>query len=367
MMKLKLACSAVAFASLIMSGHILANENHGFSTDAWYGLGGISLIYPDADLDASDDSPGLHLRLGKELTENIDIQIGLSYHKADEDHSSFDDGDYKQFNLTADALYVFSRDKFRPFVLAGLGASNNRISYSIAPGYLPTGKVSGSETSLAGNIGAGFQYLFNDRFGVQADFRRIISRAEAKTSELGIDGTIANNQLNVGLLYRFGGKPAAIPEPKMEPVAQAPQVVERIVEVEKVVTAEPQKIETHTFFASALFELNEYKLSEEGKNILKTQIAQKLIEHKGSGDVTIEGHTDRLGTDAINDQLSLRRAYAVRDFLIAQGVDGSRLQAVGKGSGEPLVFCEGPRSERVIDCLQPNRRVVVQIDMEKRS
>lgn len=367
-MKLKLAyAAAIAGLGLLAGGIAYANDNQGFSTESWYGIGGASLIYPDADLDASDDSPGLHLRLGREVTENIDLQVGLSYHKSDEDHASFDGGDYKQFNLTADALYVFSRDKFRPFVLAGIGASNNRISYNIAPGYLPIGKVSGSDTSLAGNIGAGFQYLFNDQFGVQADFRRIISRAEAKTSELGVDGTIANNQLNFGLLYRFGGKPAVIPEPKLEPVAQAPQVVERIVEVEKVVPAEPQKIETHTFFAAALFELNEHTLSEEGKSILKTQIAQKLIEHKNLGDVTIEGHTDRLGNDAINEQLSLRRAYAVRDFLISQGVDGSRLNAVGKSSSEPLVLCEGPRSERVINCLQPNRRVVVQIEVENDS
>lgn len=364
--KLASAAASVGFALLTCSLSY-ANDHNGFSTESWYAIGGASVIYPDADLDASDDSPGLHLRLGREITDNIDLQVGLSYHKADEDHHSFDGGDYKQFNFMADALYVFSRDKFRPFVLAGIGASNNRISYSIAPRYVPTGKVKGSETSLAGNIGVGFQYLFNDQFGLQADFRRVISRAEAKTSEIGVDGTIANNLLNIGLLYRFGGKPAAIPEPKEEPVAQEPRIVERIVEVEKVVPAEPQKIETHTFFASALFDLNEYKLSEEGKNILKTQIAQKLLETKALGDVTIEGHTDRLGTDAINEQLSLRRAYAVRDFLISQGVDGSRLKAVGKSSSEPLVFCEGPRSERVIKCLQPNRRVVVQIEVEKNS
>ncbi|PKO52070.1 MAG: flagellar motor protein MotB, partial [Betaproteobacteria bacterium HGW-Betaproteobacteria-2] len=136
------------------------------------------------------------------------------------------------------------------------------------------------------------------------------------------------------------------------------------VEVEKIVQAEPQKIETHTFFAATLFELNEHILSDEGKNILRTQIAQKLIDNKSLGNVTIEGHTDRLGNDAINEQLSLRRAYAVRDFLINQGVDGNRLNAIGKSSTEPVVFCDGPRSERIISCLQPNRRVVVQIETQ---
>ncbi len=366
--KKKILCAAFAAAiSLLTNGPALAEEANSFSTKSWYGIGGGSLFYPDADLDAADDSPGLHLRLGKELTQNIDIQAGFSYNKADEDSSSFSGGDYKQFNFTIDALYLFSRDKFRPFLLAGLGASNNRVSYTIAPGFTPTGKVSGSNTSLAGNIGIGFQYLFNDQFGVQADFRRIISKAEAETSEIGVDGSIANNQLNVGLIYRFGGNPPAALEP-MEPVAQAPQqIVERIVEVEKIVQAEPETIETHTFFAATLFGLNEHVLSEEGKNILKTQIAQKLNADSSLGNVVIEGHTDRLGNDSINEQLSLRRAYSVRDYLISQGVNERRLSAVGKSSSQPVVYCDGPRSEAVINCLQPNRRVVVQIETRTKA
>jgi OOP family OmpA-OmpF porin len=365
--KKKILCAAFAAAiSLLTTGPAWAEEAHGLSTEGWYGVGGGSLFYPDADLDASDDSPGLHLRLGKELTQHIDVQVGFSYNKADEDSSSFSGGDYKQFNLTVDALYLFSRDKFRPFILAGIGAANNRVSYNIAPGFTPVGKVSGSNTSLVGNIGIGFQYLFNDQFGLQADFRRILSKAEAETSEVGVDGSVANNQLNLGLIYRFGGKPPVALEP-MEPVAQAPQIVERIVEVEKIVPAKPEKIETHTFFASALFDLNEYVLSEEGKNILKTQIAQKLNADSSQSNVVIEGHTDRLGNDSINEQLSLRRAYSVKDYLVSQGVSESRLTAVGKSSSQPLVYCDGPRSPSVIDCLQPNRRVVVQIETSSKA
>ena len=338
-----------------------ASDDQEFSVESWYGVIGGNLFYPDGDLDASDDSPGLHLRLGKELTENIDIQVGLSYNQADEDSASFSSGKYKQFNLTADALYMFSRERFRPFILAGIGASNNRVSYNIAPGFTPSGKVSGSETSLAANFGVGLQYLFNDQFGFQADFRRIISRAEAKTSELGVDGTIANNQLNLGLIYRFGGKPPT-PIEKTEAVPPEPQYVEKIVEVEKLVPAKPEKIETHTFFASALFELNDHKLSDEGKHILKTQIAQKLLTDNLDGQVVIEGHTDRLGSDELNQTLSLRRAQTVANYLSSLGVNESRLSTVGKASTEPLVTCDGPRSQKVIDCLQPNRRVVVQIE-----
>jgi len=48
------------------------------------------------------------------------------------------------------------------------------------------------------------------------------------------------------------------------------------------------------------------------------------------------GHTDRIGSDAINDPLSLQRAETVRQFLVRQGMGANRATAVGRGSREPL-------------------------------
>lgn len=55
-----------------------------------------------------------------------------------------------------------------------------------------------------------------------------------------------------------------------------------------------------------------------------------------STQVTIVGHTDSTGTDAINDPLSRARAAAVRDYLAARGVDPSRVTVQGRGSHEPV-------------------------------
>ncbi|WP_422017953.1 OmpA family protein [Roseateles sp.] len=52
--------------------------------------------------------------------------------------------------------------------------------------------------------------------------------------------------------------------------------------------------------------------------------------------VTIVGHTDSTGSDAINDPLSRARAAAVRDYLSARGVDPSRVNVQGRGSREPV-------------------------------
>ena len=53
--------------------------------------------------------------------------------------------------------------------------------------------------------------------------------------------------------------------------------------------------------------------------------------------VVIEGHTDGVGSDAYNDELSQRRAQSVRRYLVAtHGIDAARLQAEGLGKSNPL-------------------------------
>lgn len=61
-----------------------------------------------------------------------------------------------------------------------------------------------------------------------------------------------------------------------------------------------------------------------------------FVQAEPSAAVRIEGHTDDRGSDNLNQVLSQKRAEAVRDALIEEGVDGARLQAVGMGEGQPV-------------------------------
>ena len=84
----------------------------------------------------------------------------------------------------------------------------------------------------------------------------------------------------------------------------------------------------------------------------------------GVKSVKVIGHADRVGSEEYNLDLSLRRAGAVGDYLSQNaGVDPQAIELAGKGESQPLVACEGVRGAALIECLAPNRRVEVVLDL----
>lgn len=73
--------------------------------------------------------------------------------------------------------------------------------------------------------------------------------------------------------------------------------------------------------------------------------------------VDIAGHADALGQPGYNRQLSAQRAKTVRDYLIARGVDRSKITLSALGSANSLTaeLCAGLKGEELIACLQPDR------------
>jgi outer membrane protein OmpA-like peptidoglycan-associated protein len=71
------------------------------------------------------------------------------------------------------------------------------------------------------------------------------------------------------------------------------------------------------------------------RSILDT-FATGLVNNPASN-VTVIGHTDSTGSDAVNNPLSLNRASSVRDYLASRSVSSSRVAIDGRGSREPLV------------------------------
>lgn len=82
------------------------------------------------------------------------------------------------------------------------------------------------------------------------------------------------------------------------------------------------------------FAVGSARLDSNFQSVLST-FANGLVNNP-SATVTIIGHTDSSGTDAINNPLSLKRANSVRDYLVTKGVASNRFLTEGRGSREPI-------------------------------
>ena len=108
-------------------------------------------------------------------------------------------------------------------------------------------------------------------------------------------------------------------------------------------------------------------LTPEGKAAIDAQVVGKLSQVTKLDVVLVTGHTDRLGTDAYNQKLSERRADAVRDYLVSKGVDKAKIETIGMGEKQPVVQCDQKAMKALIECLQPNRRVDVEVKGETKK
>jgi OOP family OmpA-OmpF porin len=125
----------------------------------------------------------------------------------------------------------------------------------------------------------------------------------------------------------------------------------------------PQKI---SFSGDALFAFDKSALKPEGKVMLDGLVSQ--LDGAAYDHIVATGHTDRFGSNAYNQKLSERRARAVKDYLVSKNVQASRIEAAGKGETQPVTRagdCRGAKSTKVVACLQPDRRVDVEMNGTK--
>jgi outer membrane protein OmpA-like peptidoglycan-associated protein len=128
--------------------------------------------------------------------------------------------------------------------------------------------------------------------------------------------------------------------------------------------AAPQ-VERFTLSTDALFAFDKYKLSDikpQGREELDA-LAQKLTAPDAKAErVHVVGYTDRLGSADYNQKLSERRAATVRDYLAEKGVASDHIDAEGRGEADPVTTCDDRNRAKLIACLAPNRRVVVEAE-----
>ncbi len=149
--------------------------------------------------------------------------------------------------------------------------------------------------------------------------------------------------------------PKAAPAPKKE--APKPTLPPKKEAPPKLL---PQKI---NFSADALFDFDKAVLRPAGRAMLDD--LTRLLQGANYEVILAIGHTDRIGSAAYNQKLSVRRAEAVKKYLTEKGIPPNRVYAEGKGKTQPLTKpsdCKrGLSRAQLIACLQRDRRVDVDV------
>jgi OOP family OmpA-OmpF porin len=154
---------------------------------------------------------------------------------------------------------------------------------------------------------------------------------------------------------------AAYVAPAPAPVA-APYVAPKAAPVVVAAAVAQPVYEKVTFDADALFDFNKAALRPAGRDTLDK--FAKNIQGINPPTISAVGHTDRIGSTGYNQKLSEERATAVKTYLVSQGVESKNVNASGKGEMQPVTKsgdCKGGKSAKLITCLQPDRRVEVEV------
>jgi OOP family OmpA-OmpF porin len=217
-------------------------------------------------------------------------------------------------------------------------------------------------------LGIGLQYAFSPSF---------IMRGEAEgyriNDAVGHRSTV--HQFSVSLVFPFGrsaqtARPMAMntyvpppaPEAPPAPPPQAPLVV--LVAPMAAPAPAPVVLQRVSFSAESLFGFDHAEMRADGKAALDKFAADLRGTQYSS--ITVEGHTDRLGSTAYNQKLSEERAESVKAYLVTSGgLDPAKITAVGKSESVPVTKpedCKGMQeTPALVACLQPDRRVEVEV------
>jgi OOP family OmpA-OmpF porin len=140
--------------------------------------------------------------------------------------------------------------------------------------------------------------------------------------------------------------PAPMPAPAPAPVAAAPKRCDAAV----------------TLAADEVFAFNKAVLTKAAMGKLDRDVVAKLAQCAKVELILVSGYTDRLGSQQYNQKLSEKRADAVKAYLVKKGVDASKIDTMGMGKTLQIKSCpDGKNRKALIECLAPNRRVVVEI------
>ena len=326
--------SALALAVATASAGAYAADE----TDMWY-------INPQAGYSILDNS--------RNVDDDFHFGFGFGYHAAENFSLEFNGlyGDFEgdggrtlhQSAYSLDGLFVFNRpSNISPYISLGAGYLQNNFSGN--------DDWSGpmAQVGLGVMLDAG-----GDNFVFQ--FRPEVKyRMDWPDSPHG-ESDAGDILLNLGFVFNFGearAKPMPVaqtpppppappppPPPPPPPIDSdfdgVPDSADRCPDTPRGTVVDEKGCPREPVILRGVeFATNSATLTETSRPVLDGVAADLRIHPLVR--VELQGHTDSRGADAFNLELSQRRAESVRDYLIAQGVNGTRLEAKGYGETQPI-------------------------------
>ena len=217
---------------------------------------------------------------------------------------------FSQISVMGNVYYDFMAGQaFVPYVGVGVGVAFLNASALGA-------SVPDTEFAYQAMVGVGYNLDSQLRLNLEGRYYGTTTPNFNQSGRLGSAAyTLSNNPSNnnftlmAGLQFKFGGAPAAPPSPP------------------------PATVTPPSFMV--FFDWDRSNLSQQALNTIKQAAA--AYKAKGNARVTATGHTDTSGSAAYNMALSLRRANAVKDALVREGVPAQAIVVVGKGQTDLLV------------------------------
>ncbi len=349
---------AVAAAVIGMSAGAGAQ---GIYSDTGFGAEvGLGWYWPDSDFDLEDGS-----MWGVGLEYRIDEHWAIQgwYLKSENFDSKNDDGDLTISigdgdveNFFGALTYYFSNGSWQPYVSIGGGQARYDydrgsqdlsqfnagvgVKWHITPGFFLRGE--GRLYTGQGNIDTSVLLTLGYLFGQHAkaapvldsDGDGVMDDVDAcPNTEYGVDVDSSGCPVGAGMDSDNDGV--------ADNVDQCPQTI---------VGALVDETGCGYQLTGAHFKFDSAELNLDADTILN-EVAERMEENPGFS-LTVGGHTDSVGDENYNVDLSERRAQAVVDYLTARGVDASRLNPVGFGSSMPVA------SNDTAEGRAENRRVV---------